>query len=127
MKDLVITTKAPKVNKEATVTLQQPETAAEAIQVFGDEVVRSNAVRNWVVTAQATVRRGLEKGLSEAELQAKMKDAKMGLATLIGGGIVDPLQAALAKAATMNAEELAAYIKQLKQAAAGQPAQAAAA
>jgi hypothetical protein len=125
MKELALSTKAPKVNKECTITVMRPETATEAIQVCGDEAVVSNAIRNWIVTLQAGIRRALEKGLSQDEIQAKFKDAKMGVAVLVGGGIVDPVQAALAKAATMTPEELAMFIKQLKQSAQGQPAAAA--
>lgn len=114
MKEMTISTKAPKVNKEATVTVSVPETAEEAIQMYGGEAVKSNALRNWVVTLQAGVRRGLEKGKSEAELKEVFKSAKMGAVTMVGGGIVDPLQAALAKSATMTPEELQAFIKQLQ-------------
>lgn len=119
MKEMSISTKAPKVNKEATVTVSVPETAEEAIQMYGGEAVKSNALRNWVVTLQAGVRRGLEKGKSEAELKEVFKSAKMGAVTMVGGGIVDPLQAALAKSATMTPEELQAFIKQLQTQAAG--------
>jgi hypothetical protein len=41
---------------------------------------------------------------------------------MVGGGIVDPLQAALAKSATMTPEELQAFIKQLQSQAAAKPA-----
>lgn len=119
MKEMSISTKAPKVNKEATVTIMVPETGEEALQMFGGEAVKSNAVRNWIVTIQAGVRRGLEKGKSETELQTVFKSAKMGAVTMVGGGIVDPLQAALAKSATMTPEELQAFIKQLQTQAAG--------
>ena len=114
MKEMTISTKAPKVNKEATVTVTIPETAEESIQMFGSEAVNSNSLRNWVVTIQAGVRRGLEKGKSEAELKEIFKSAKMGAVTMIGGGIIDPLQAALAKSATMTPEELQAFIKKLQ-------------
>jgi len=124
MKEMSINTKAPKVNKEATITISVPETGEEALQMFGGEAVKSNAIRNWIVTIQAGVRRGLEKGKSEDELKTVFKSAKMGAVTMVGGGIVDPLQAALAKSATMTPEELQAFIKQLQSQAAGaaQPA-----
>lgn len=127
MKELTISTKAPKVNKEGTIVVMAPETAAEGIQAYGDEAVRSNAIRNWVVTLQAGHRRAMEKGLSDDEIKAKFKDAKMGVAVLVGGGIVDPLQAALAKAQTMTPEELAIFIKQLQGQATPAPKPAAAA
>jgi len=114
MKEMSISTAAPKINKEATITVQVPETIEEAVQVYGGEAVRSNAIRNWVVTLQAGVRRGLTKGKSEGELKEIFKNAKMGVVTMVGGGIVDPLQAALAKSATMTPGELQAFIKQLQ-------------
>ena len=114
MKEMTISTKAPKANKEATVTVTIPETAEESIQMFGSEAVNSNSLRNWVVTIQAGVRRGLEKGKSEAELKEVFKSAKMGTVTMVGGGIIDPLQAALAKSATMTPEELQVFIKKLQ-------------
>ena len=120
MKEMSVNAKAPKVNKDATVVVSIPETAEEAVQMYGGESVFSNAIRNWVVTLQAGIRRGLEKGKSEAELKEVFKLAKMGAVTMVGGGIVDPLQAALAKSATMTPEELQAFIKQLQ----GQAAQA---
>jgi len=114
MKEMSISTTAPKINKEAIITVQVPETIEEAVQVYGGEAVRSNAIRNWVVTLQAGVRRGLTKGKSEGELKEIFKNAKMGVVTMVGGGIVDPLQAALAKSATMTPGELQAFIKQLQ-------------
>ena len=114
MKEMTISTKAPKVNKEAIVTVTIPETAEESIQMFGSEAVNSNSLRNWVVTIQAGVRRGLEKGKSEAELKEVFKSAKMGTVTMIGGRITDPLQAALAKSATMTPEELQVFIRKLQ-------------
>lgn len=119
MKEMSVNAKAPKVNKDATVMVSIPETAEEAIQMYGGESVLSNAIRNWVVTLQAGIRRGLEKGKSETELKEVFKSAKMGAVTMVGGGIVDPLQAALAKSATMTTEELQAFIKQLQGQAAG--------
>jgi len=114
MKEMTIATRAMKVNKDATITVQTPETLEEAVQVYGGPAVLTNAIRNWIVTVQAGVRRGLEKGKTETELKEIFKDAKMGAVTLIGRGIVDPIQAALAKSATMTPTELQEFIKKLQ-------------
>ena len=44
------------------VTVQYPETVAEALQVYGEEAILSNAFANWKVVLQANIRNGLKRG-----------------------------------------------------------------
>jgi len=110
-KEMVVSAKAPKVDKEASVTVQTGENAEEAITMFGGEQVLSNANANWRVTLQANVRRGLLAGKSQEELQGLLGSAKMGVAT---ERISDPLAAAENKFNDMNTDEQKAFIKRLK-------------
>jgi hypothetical protein len=116
MKQLEVT--ALKEDKTpVTCYVNCPETIEEAIQMFGGESVLSNAIANWKITIRAAIKRPADKGVSQAEIQANVKDAKMG--TVITGGKIDPIQASLAKFKTMTVEEQAAFLEQLKAAAAG--------
>ena len=68
MKAETVSAKVPANQEEgtpemaATITVQVPNTAAEAIQVFGDEAVLSNAVANWKIILQSNIRNGLRRG-----------------------------------------------------------------
>ena len=79
----------------ATVVVENGTTAAEMIQMFGDDAVKSNADANWIVTLQSNIRAGLKKGENQEQLQARLKVAKMGIASK--GVKVDPIQAYLAQ------------------------------
>lgn len=102
MSTLTVAAKVP-ANKEkgtkelgpCTVTINTGATAEEMIQMFGSEAVKSNAEANWAVTLQANVRAGLKKGETSEQIQARLKDAKMGVATR--GVKIDPIQAYLAQ------------------------------
>lgn len=64
----------------ATVVVQSGKTAAELIQMFGDEAVKTNALAHWVVTIQNNIRGGLRHGETQEQMQARLGDAKMGVA-----------------------------------------------
>lgn len=102
MSDLTVAAKVPANKEKGTkelgpciVTVPTGATAAEMIQMFGDEAVKSNAEANWTVTLQSNIRSGLKKGKTPEVIQARLKDAKMGVATK--GVKVDPIQAYIAK------------------------------
>jgi len=80
--------------KSGSIVVQAPETAAEAIQVFGDEAVNSNALANWVVKLQGNVRSGLGKGEDPKAMQARLGGSKMGVAA--SKAAMDPKAAWLA-------------------------------
>lgn len=78
-----------------TITVTTGKDAEEMTQMFGSEAVKSNAEANWAVTLQSNIRAGLKKGETPEQIQARLKDAKMGVATK--GIKVDPVQAYLAQ------------------------------
>jgi len=63
----------------AEIEVQTGETAKEAIELFGDEAVLSNANANWVVTLQSGIRRMLVAGKSQEEIQKEIGTSKMGV------------------------------------------------
>lgn len=78
-----------------TVTVKTGKDAEEMILLFGSEAVKTNAEANWAVTLQSNIRAGLKKGETQEQIQARLKDAKMGVATK--GVKIDPIQAYIAK------------------------------
>ena len=96
----------------AKIEVQTGETALEAIELFGDEAVLSNAVANWVVTLQSGIRRMLVAGKSQEEIQKEVGDSKMGVSRAKTG--VSAQTAIKKKWAGWSSEERAAFIKELK-------------
>lgn len=104
MKDLQVTAKVPakaakdgkpaEPEKVGSITVKAPKTAKEAIEMYGDGPVVSNAIANWTVTLQSTIRSGLRRGESPAQLQARLGSVKMGQAATKAA--IDPKQAWLA-------------------------------
>lgn len=111
-----VSAKSPKHDRETTVMVNFGETLKESKEMFGADAVNSNAFANWRVTLQASIRRMHDAGKSDEEIQAALKDAKMGVA--VSGGRVDPIQASLAQFATWTPEKQEAYLQQLRERAA---------
>lgn len=86
----------------ATIEVQTGVTAKESIELFGDEAVKTNAESNWTVTLQSNIRGGLKKGETQAQIQARLGGAKMGVAQK--GAVIDPVQAFLALYASATPE-----------------------
>lgn len=105
-----------KPEKSAVVYVTTGKDAEEMIKMFGQEAVKTNADANWKVTLQAAIRRALENGKTQEQIQQALADAKMGVKTSTGK--VDPIQASLAAFASMTKEDQKAYLEQLKAAAA---------
>ena len=78
-----------------TISVNSGKDAKEMIELFGNEAVKSNAEANWVVTLQSNIRSGLKRGETPDQIQARLADAKMGVASK--GIKVDPVQAYLAQ------------------------------
>lgn len=102
MESLTVAAKVPANEKKGTkelgpctVSVNTGKDAEEMIQMFGSEAVKSNAEANWAVTLQSNIRSGLKKGETTEQIQARLKDAKMGVAAK--GAKVDPVQAYLAQ------------------------------
>ena len=113
-KQVEVTAKAKMADdstKEETIYIQAGNSAVESIDMFGDEAVNSNAIRNWKITIQSGMRGLIKAGKSQAEIQAKYKDAKLGVAA---DRTTDPAGALVAKWDSYSAEEQASILKQLK-------------
>lgn len=98
----------------AVIYVDVGETAEESIQMFGSDVVNSNAIGSFKITAQAAIRRMLEARKTPEEIVEKMKTWKPGVAL---ERISDPIAAATAKYVTMTPEAQQEFIRMLKQAA----------
>lgn len=97
--------------REATIQFDFGGTTENAVEKFGSDVVYSNFVRASVVTAQAAIRRMLEAGKSQEEIQSAMESWKPGVAL---ERTVDPVAAVLGKFGSMTPEEQKALIRQLQ-------------
>ena len=93
------------------VSVDTGTTAAEQIQLFGDKAVKSNADANWVVTLQSNMRSNMKKGQTNAQIQAALAGAKMGVA--VKGAKIDPIQAYMAMFATATPEKQKEMLKEL--------------
>jgi hypothetical protein len=102
-----------------TIEVDSGTNAAEMVQMFGDEAVKSNCESNWTVTLQGNMRAGMKKGETQEQLQARLGSAKMGVATR--GAVIDPVQAYLAQFASATPEKQAEMMNELKKRAAAQP------
>lgn len=93
------------------ITVETGTTAAELIQLFGDAAVKSNSEDSWIVTLQSNMRSGMRRGETQAQLQARLGSAKMGVSSR--GGKADPEQAYLALLASATPEEQKKMIAEL--------------
>jgi hypothetical protein len=98
---------------EGTITIDVPSTLKEAIELYGEEAILSNALANGKVVIQSGIRNGLRAGRKISEIQEQYKNWKLGT-TVRGGGTVDPLQKALAAFMSKTPEEQAKFIAELK-------------
>lgn len=87
----------------------------EAVEMYGEEAILSNCFANWRVTLQSNIRTSLIAGMSEADIQAKLKDAKMGVAQ--AGARVDAQTAYIAKFKMATEPEQAKMLAELREAA----------
>ena len=100
----------------ASVTVNYADTIAEAVKMFGEEAILTNAFANWRVTLQSNIRGALKRGEKPAAIAARLASAKMGVAQT--GGKVDPIQAYLAAFASATPAEQKKMLAELQQRAA---------
>ena len=90
------------------------ETAAEGIEMFGDQAINSNANANAKITVRGAINRYLKAGKSHEEIQKILDGWKMGAAL---ERVSDPKGAFKALWATMSDEERKEMMQDLKNAA----------
>jgi hypothetical protein len=95
-----------------SINIEVASTAAEAIAMYGDAAVLSNALANWVVTLQSNMRSQMKKNITQDAIQASLAAAKMGVAST--GVKIDPVQAYLAMFATASPEKQKEMLAELK-------------
>ena len=103
--------KATKNDNSATISYNFGEGVDEAVELFGADVVFAGFVKSATITAQANMRRHLEAGASEEDIQAKMGDWKPGV---VARRTKDPVGAIKNKFANLDADAQKELIKALK-------------
>jgi hypothetical protein len=99
---------AKKGDAEGTINYDFGEHLEEMCEKFGDSVVFTNARANMKIVLQAAMRRRLEAGQPVEDLADNWKPGVQ------MERIVDPIAAAKAKYATMNEDEKAAFLEELR-------------
>lgn len=104
------TGKVPDRVFEGTVDFHD-DTLQTMVEWVGEDVVKSSVVAEWTIDYQSTIRSCIEKGKSDAEIQAIIDAKKPGIKTSLGPA--DPVESVLKKFNTMTPEEQAAFQKEL--------------
>ena len=110
MKDIIVTAKEGKEGAEVSISMKFPETLKEAIELYGEAPILSNALANWKITIQSAMRRYIKVGKKADEIQSLLGGLKMGTAI---ERVSDPKASFLSKFQAMTPEEKAAVIKEL--------------
>lgn len=97
----------------AAIVVDFAENIKEAVEMFGEEAILTNALANWKVTLQSNIRSGLKRGESAEAIATRLATAKMGVAQV--GAKVDPKQAYLAMFANATPEEQQKMLKELRE------------
>lgn len=110
----VITASAPKKlnsDRQVSIVYDFGDDLDAASEKFGSDVVMSNFVSKATITAQAAIRRFIEAGLSDEEIQDKMSSWKPGVAL---DRTIDPVAALMGKFGNMSADEQAELLAKLQ-------------
>ena len=111
-KSVEVKARAPKVDKDAVITLSCfGETLDEDIQLVGAEVIKSNYEANAIITVQGGIRRMLETGSDVAAIQEAFSTHKPGTAVRRG---VDVKGGYMAYFAGLSSEEKKAELAKLR-------------
>ncbi len=100
---------------ECAVVINYAEDVNEALRMFGEDAILTNAFNNWRVTLQSNIRSQIKRGLSCEQIQDALGSAKMGVTTT--GGRVDAQTAFIAKFKTATPEKQAEMLQLLQEAA----------
>jgi len=99
------------IERVVTVLKDFPDTAEESIQKYGDKVIQSNWLANYVITLQGMIRSGIAKGQTDEEIQAKIEAAVPGVAS---DRVVDPIASLKKQYDSKSPEEKAELLARLK-------------
>lgn len=102
---------AKKGAREITTNYDFGDSLAQAVELFGEEVVFSNMRQSMKISLQALIRRGIEKGQSDEEIIAAAAAWKPGVASERQS---NPVAAVLSKWATLDDATKAELLKKLK-------------
>jgi hypothetical protein len=107
-----IKARLPKLEKESIVEVDlHVDSVATMVEWAGEEQVKSAAIDSWTITLQSAMRRWMEAGKSQEEIQTLANEWKPGVTVR---GAVDPIQSTLGKFAKMSTEEQEAFMEALK-------------
>lgn len=113
------------VERKVTVQIPLAENLQDAIAQYGEEVVYSNFLANVKIGAQAPIRKGIEQGKTDEEIQAVMANYKPGVKLMTGfgpgAGALTP-DRALKAFENFTKEEQDSFIAMLKKSAAAKKA-----
>jgi hypothetical protein len=122
MSEIKIKAVDPKSKKTATVNFKLPDTTAQAVQMWGEDVVLGKVRRTVVIDVQAKIRNWLtqEKPLTEAEIQTAVNNWKPGV-TAVKMSFAEKIAAKYAKneITDQDIEALSAKLKAMRAAKAG--------
>ena len=99
-------------SKSASVSYDFGENASAAIERYGEEVVMSGFVKSAVILLQGKIRRSIQAGLSESEIQESMAAWKPGVTA--ARSKKDPLDAAVNAYVGKSVEDQKAFIQKLQ-------------
>ena len=106
-----ITAKTSKTDRVATVNFDMPESVEALVEKFGADVIASKAIAALTIDLQALIRRSLEGGKTDAEIQDIVSNWKPGERITIAK---DPMAAALSLFKTKSPEEQEAFLAELR-------------
>jgi len=107
-----VSAKAPKIDRECTIDFDFGADLKEMASRFGENVVYSSAKSQITVGVQAAIRRGLETGLSEKEIQSRMTAYKPGVVSRLAPAVTT--DAAVAHFEGLEPEAQAAMLAKLQ-------------
>ena len=118
MKEITVAARIPAdeakgtAEASAVINVKYAETVKEAVEMFGEEAVLSNAFNSWRVTLQSNIRSGLRKAEAPEAITARLANAKMGVTQT--GVKIDPIQSYLAIFQNSTPEKQAEMLADLK-------------